>query len=393
MSRIGGAQVAWAPFLDGSVVHCVTTGRLYSLNSSATRLWRCLISGVDPTASACAEAGELGVSLGEAEAQVRRFTRDLEEAGLWPRQRQPVARVRSIAAPCAATLDGCYDVNGVPVRLRCGPPRLALALTALLAPMRCGGDNAATRLDVWRGPAGYLLRRDGVLVGRFRNAPEARWGTVRALLAAGDRDWLAMLHASGVARGGSCLVISGDSGAGKSTLLAGLLVGGLDLVTDDVLPVEVGSGRVWPTRIAVSIKEGSWEMVGRLLPELTHAPISRFAGRRMRLFWPRAPLTVADERGLTAVALVFPTRDSGRSVRCRRIGPAEALARTGRGGSVLPANDEGMAEFLAWLLRVPAYELAYGALEDAVVAARALLDGMASATYPHRSAGSAEAWA
>jgi hypothetical protein len=372
---IGAASVAWAPFLDGSVVHCVATGRLFSLNRSATRIWSRLASGCDVAEIARLEAEESAISLGEAEAHVRRLTTDLSDARLWPRQPRRASCDAAAPVPFEAALDACYDVCGVPVRLRCGPPGLASALSGLLAPMLWSGERVApARLDLWREPGGYVLGRDGCLVDRFRTAPEARWGTVRALLAAGDREWQAMLHASAVARGDACLMICGDSGSGKTTLMAGLLAGGLDLVTDDVLPVEAGSGRVWPVRLAVSVKEGSWEVVGRHIPDLNRAPVSRFAGRRMRHFWPRAPLSVADERGLAPAALVFPARLPGRSARPARIGPAKALARLGRGGSVLPDTDQGMAEFLAWLMRIPAYQLEYGELADAVPVVRSLLD-------------------
>ena len=58
----------------------------------------------------------------------------------------------------------------------------------------------------------------------------------------------------------------------------------------------------------------------------------------------------------------------------------------GEGGSVLPDTDAGLAEFLAWLGRVPAYALAYGRLDEAVREVRALTE--VSRVAPGRPPGS-----
>ena len=53
-----------------------------------------------------------------------------------------------------------------------------------------------------------------------------------------------VLHASAVAAGGTAVAFLGHAGWGKSTTAAALYAQGYGLVTDDVLAVEMSSGRL-----------------------------------------------------------------------------------------------------------------------------------------------------
>jgi hypothetical protein len=74
--------------------------------------------------------------------------------------------------------------------------------------------------------------------------------------------------------------------------------------------------------------------------------------------------------------VLFPRYVQDAPVTLTRLGAAQSLALLGEGGSVLPATDGGLAEFLAWWGRLPAYQLCYGRLEDAVSEVRELTDGL-----------------
>ena len=67
------------------------------------------------------------------------------------------------------------------------------------------------------------------------------------------RGWLT-LHASAVEIGGRAVAFVGDSGAGKSTLAALACLGGANLVTDDVLRVDLEEGRAWCHRGATTVR-------------------------------------------------------------------------------------------------------------------------------------------
>jgi hypothetical protein len=198
---------------------------------------------------------------------------------------------------------------------------------------------------------------------------------VRQLVsAARRRPWLALLHAGAIALPAGCLLLCGDSGAGKSSLLAGLVHAGFPFMADDIVPLEEGSGLVWPVRLAISIKNGSWPAIGSLFPQLAGAPVVRFGGRTMRYLWPDARAVAVDSAGYPA-AVLFPRYVKDAPVALTRLDPAHALTLLGEGGSVLPTTDAGLAEFLAWWGELPAYLLSYGRLDEAVAAVRALADG------------------
>ena len=88
-----------------------------------------------------------------------------------------------------------------------------------------------------------------------------------------QRDLL-VLHGNSVAVGSGCLISVGESGAGKSTLAAGFLARGLDVLADDVVPVDAQgfavSGfpriKLWgETARRLGIATGGFQ---RILPDL-----------------------------------------------------------------------------------------------------------------------------
>ena len=235
------------------------------------------------------------------------------------------------------------------------------------------GTSARARLALFRARDAFVLTYDDRLVDRLDTAPAARWALVRQLVsAARSRPWLALLHAGAIALPASCLLLCGDSGAGKSSLLAGLVHAGFPFVADDILPLEAGSKLVQPVPLAISIKRGSWPAIGLLFPELADAPVVRFGGRTMRYLWPGAGAVAVDSGGYAAAAALFPQYVKDAPVMLTRLDPARSLALLGEGGSVLPTTDAGLADFVAWWSQLPAYQLSYGRLEDAVASVRAL---------------------
>jgi hypothetical protein len=68
------------------------------------------------------------------------------------------------------------------------------------------------------------------------------------------RSDLIWLHASGVARDGRAVLITGPSGSGKSTLASRLIHRGFDYLGDDVLPFEPLTGMVHPFPVSPSVR-------------------------------------------------------------------------------------------------------------------------------------------
>ena len=100
----------------------------------------------------------------------------------------------------------------------------------------------------------------------------------------------------------------------------------------------------------------------------------------MRYLWPGDQTAADDSRGYPATAIFFPTYQPNARTALARIDAVRALTLLGEGGSVLPSTDAGLAEFLAWLQRVPAYELSYGSLARAVRASNTILERLGAGT-------------
>jgi hypothetical protein len=351
------------------VVHEPRAGRLFHLNGTAAEVWRSLRAGGRDEAVVRDLVRSREVDAATARRDLEAFRAALTEAGLLgpPEAREP-APVSGTRPPRGApALDAVYRVGEVPVRVVCHPAAVAASFAHLAAPALVpDADDAEVRLALYRARGAFVLARDGRLVGRFPTPALARWAAVRQLVAAGrPRPWPAMLHAGAVATPAGAVLLCGDSGAGKSTLLAGLLHAGHGFLADDILPLEAGTGLVWPVRLAISVKRGSWPVVGALFPGLAAAPAVRLGSRTMRYLWP-AGADATGAGGRPAAALLFPRYAEGARAALERLDPARALALLGQGGSLLPTTDGGLAEFLAWLGRVPAYALTYGRLDQAV---------------------------
>lgn len=361
------------------VIHQARTGRLFHLNRTAAQVWYALRAGGSEEPAAQDLARAHGVDPAAVRRDLEAFVGTLREAELLD-QDAPVAGPdaapprppQGAPAQGAPALDAAYRVGDVTVRVSCYSPEVAAAFAPLAAPARVaegvtGGPAAEVRLTLHRGREGFVLARDGRPIDLLPTAAGARWAMVRQLVTASrPRPWLALLHGGAVATPAGCLLLCGDSGAGKSTFLAGLLHAGLPFVADDILPLEAGTGLVWPVPLAISIKEGSWPVVDPMFPELADLPVVRLGRRTMRYLWPDRAVASAPSSGRPAAALLFPRYTKDASAALRPLDAARALVLLGEGGSALPSTDAGLAEFLAWLGNVPAYELTYGRLDEAV---------------------------
>jgi hypothetical protein len=195
------------------------------------------------------------------------------------------------------------------------------------------GDGEVTWYTASATGSGFVLRFPNV--GEFvisddlaqvtvRRDPSGRPEVLPILLAGTASAFLlslrgqTVLHASAVAVDGSVLAFVGQSGRGKSTVAALLCVDGAELVTDDVLTVDVG-----PPVIC----EGS---AGELRLRAAAAPIAEAGpGHRTRrtaddrlAFSPRSAWQ--GPRPLTAIVIPSPSRTMGE-VAVRRLPASSAL--------------------------------------------------------------------
>ena len=139
-----------------------------------------------------------------------------------------------------------------------------------------------------------------------------------------------VLHGSAVDLNGRALAFVGQSGQGKSTMAAMFCASGGTLVTDDVLPVEFGSGDVdgdavfcLPSGTELRLREGSVSLIDRFWTDVT------VRGTEDQRHAVSPPATIRDRVPLAAVVVPHPDRQSPH-VSARRLGVGEASLVLGR---------------------------------------------------------------
>ncbi len=367
-------RIVSSPLDEMALVAAPATGAVAVVDATARAILEGLADGRDEhaLAAACAEAS--GVTVADALGEVVALRRAWVGLATARRStRSPAPPARSSRQP---SLDTVCRVGSALVRLRIWPPRLAALLAAVTAHCRSEDDgghdsDGISTLEAWRVGGRYLLFQnhrhllttDSLMLAR---SELLRW---LVLVSHPERAWVAILHGSAVAGPNGAALLCGTSGAGKSTLTGFLLASGLDLVTDDYAPLEVGSQRLWPVPFGLSVKEGSWPLLAPHFPDLATTPVVRTRQRRQRYV---RPLRMATEPQL-ARCLVFPLYQPGAGVELFALRPGEALALCARSGGWYENSRERLGEFTGWLARMPAYALSYGDTAGAVAAVRRLL--------------------
>jgi len=88
-----------------------------------------------------------------------------------------------------------------------------------------------------------------------------------------DDFWLMTVHASAITNGRKTLLIPAEQGSGKTTMAALLQDKGFKLVSDDFVPID-RSSNAYPFPIAMSVKQGSVELLSSIYPDLEQKPMN-----------------------------------------------------------------------------------------------------------------------
>lgn len=89
-----------------------------------------------------------------------------------------------------------------------------------------------------------------------------------------DEDWLMTVHASAITNGRKTILFSAAPGNGKTTMAALLQAKGYQLISDDFVPVDRDLLNAFPFPIAMSVKEGSMELLASHFPSLSEQPLN-----------------------------------------------------------------------------------------------------------------------
>jgi hypothetical protein len=230
---------------------------------------------------------------------------------------------------------GMADLDALSYRfsVQCDDNRLEASIAALLEGLRhddAPADNpdegccyslraqADDTVDVWR---------DAEAVALALQVNEAVAWLVRDVTrraAEAGRDHL-LIHAAGVQDGKRGVLLPGPSGSGKSTLAAGLVRSGLAYLSDELVALEIGSGRLLPYAKPISLKHGSRSVLRDMVPPAPGGADDGSADQEILLAVGTSvgrPVGVACRPEL----LVVPRYEPGRTTRFVPLSETEAFA-------------------------------------------------------------------
>ncbi len=87
-------------------------------------------------------------------------------------------------------------------------------------------------------------------------------------------DWLMTVHASAITNGRKTILFSAAPGNGKTTMAALLQAKGYQLISDDFVPIDNKLLHAYPFPIAMSVKEGSMDLLSSHFPTLAQKPLN-----------------------------------------------------------------------------------------------------------------------
>lgn len=232
------------------------------------------------------------------------------------------------------------------------------------------------RLLVRSNGGGYRFRSHGFEV-RVRTlqdlAEQLSYHVALGLIEANShRLWL---HAGAAAREGRAVLFAAASGCGKSTLVARLYERGWDYLSDDIVPLDLETGRAGTFPRALEVREHPGHELApdglRGLPKV----LVEVTGERVA--WSPTPLE----------ALIFPAYAPGAPAELRRCSPGEAVLRLLQSCMNFTHHRERAVQCLCGLLeRLPAYHLRFSSGSLAAEAIEEILLCSRPAVRLHRTA-------
>ena len=178
-----------------------------------------------------------------------------------------------------------------------------------------------------------------------------------------ESDWLGTFHGSTISDGEHSILFIGASGKGKSTLCAILTAKGFELLADDVSPMLASDSRLYHNPSALSIKEGSFNLLNPLMKDFDSFPNTLFNKTKGVIKYVPCKSPIKDNYPCRAILMVNYSKDSKTKLELLSI--KEAL-ETLIPDSWLSPNPDHAKQFLDWLSLTPVYKLTYSNTESVI---------------------------
>lgn len=356
---------AFAVLFKGELQHVV------GLNRSAEILVRLVLGGKLQDDVTRNYAAALGIPDTVAAEFISIIAKDWTRIGVigpdsWSRADSNPSAPPVPPAPDKAEFDAIVSMGGKPVRLILYDAKL----TEITARMVEGSQTSPAPPDpytihAWRdGDIWAVTDSDGAAEA-IERIEVARDRTLAKIMA---NSWPELADAPCIhgatlrGPGGKHVMLSGDSGRGKTTLALGLGKRSFTLLADDMSVFDAATGRVLPIKSNPSVKEGSWQALGGLYPELPAQKPVMVNGRLCKYVRRAGPMERENPHGIDA--LIFPNWQPGAEAKLAPYDSQASLLSMLR-WSYLPQNQENLQAMADFLSSLPLYELTYSSFEQA----------------------------
>jgi len=183
-----------------------------------------------------------------------------------------------------------------------------------------------------------------------------------------------LVHAGGVERDGTAVVLPAQMESGKTTLTTGLVRAGFRYLTDEAVAIDRATRRVVPYPKPMTLDRGSWPLFPELEPD---EPFGTDGYKKTQ--WQVPPAAIrADAVGAACAVgfVVFPVYTEGATTELVPLTRGEALVELAKNTFRFDKEGRPTLEVLAEVVRhADVYRLPNGDLGEAVAAISRLVDG------------------
>jgi coenzyme PQQ synthesis protein D (PqqD) len=219
----------------------------------------------------------------------------------------------------------------------------------------------------------YVLFKDGVQADSCRNmneiVPMIHAGILLSVYENSEK--CVGVHSAFVERNGQSVLIPGKSGSGKSTLTAALIQSGFQFSADDLVFLLPEQGSALPISSPMGLKKGSWKIIARhgYWPE-NYQTHQRADDQQVKyIFPPERQMSRFDRfKPAHVQCIIYPEFRPGSSFCFDSITPIESVCLLADAGFCLPDTfgKKDVQILMEWITMIPAYQLSYSRLEEAV---------------------------
>ena len=186
-----------------------------------------------------------------------------------------------------------------------------------------------------------------------------------------EADWLMTVHASAISNGRKTILFSASAGSGKTTFAALLQTQGYHIISDDFVPIEKSTFKAYPLPIAMSVKEGSMDLLTSHYPELHKNSFIKINSKKKIKYLPVE--TKMMDMIFPVNEFVFIKYDKSVDFMLEKTEPVEALQKLFDEAWIPPAS-ENVEIFLDRILNTSFYNLTYSNNQKAIEAINRIFD-------------------